>query len=271
MDTVGAVCDMQTNKLCLILIDPTVYYDPVRVVKQQIGYMEIGDNPRFIAVCHCDHEADEQSEAETSIATQPKISIDEKLVLMIDNELEEPIDSNHANEIDDFQEGSLNSWENDCYQPSFAVHTAIPSKRKMSAMEPYEYDEDYREEEIIEYRGLSMEEAGVLQISHETIRETSIDGNNKISIDTHHGIEPDARTEDSTSIDRRGQPLIDVLIEFGKRAYDSDGKRLFEWEKKDEYSLYIDEHGYARAPDGRIIHVSRDDIIDILERATMHG
>ncbi|KAF3555419.1 hypothetical protein F2Q69_00013577 [Brassica cretica] len=246
------VLDIKLNWNSSLLLGSIHGY--LRVVKQQIGYMEIGDNPGFIAVCHCDHEADEQSEAETSIATQPKISIDEKLVLMIDNELEEPIDSDHTNEIDDFQEGSLNSWENDCYQPSFTVHTVIPSKRKMSAMEPYEYDEDYREEEIIEYRGLSMEEAGVLQISHETIRETSIDGNNKISIDTHHGIEPDARTEDSTSIDRKGQPLIDVLIEFGKRAYDSDGKRLFEWEKKDEYNLYTDEHVYARAPDGRIIH-----------------
>ncbi|KAF3509956.1 hypothetical protein F2Q69_00006572 [Brassica cretica] len=36
MATVGPVCDMQANKLCLTLIDPTVYYDPMRVVKQQI-------------------------------------------------------------------------------------------------------------------------------------------------------------------------------------------------------------------------------------------
>ena len=43
MAIVGAVCDMQTNKMCLTLIDPTVYYDPVRVVKQQTGYREIGD------------------------------------------------------------------------------------------------------------------------------------------------------------------------------------------------------------------------------------
>ena len=45
MATVEAVCDMQTNKLCLTLIDPTVYYHPVRVVKQQTRYMEIGDDP----------------------------------------------------------------------------------------------------------------------------------------------------------------------------------------------------------------------------------
>ena len=54
MATVGAVCDMQTNKLCLSLIDPTVYYNPVRVVKKLTGYMEIGDDPGFIAVCYCD-------------------------------------------------------------------------------------------------------------------------------------------------------------------------------------------------------------------------
>ncbi|KAF2612661.1 hypothetical protein F2Q70_00012025 [Brassica cretica] len=45
---------------------------------------------------------------------------------------------------------------------------------------------------------------------------------------------------------------------------------VFHWEKKDEYGVYRDEHGYARAPDRRIIHVSREDIRDILARATMY-
>ncbi|KAF3605951.1 hypothetical protein DY000_02048062 [Brassica cretica] len=62
MATVGEVWDMQTIKLFLTLIDPTVYYDLVRVVKQQTGYMEIGDNLGFIAVCRCNHETDEESE-----------------------------------------------------------------------------------------------------------------------------------------------------------------------------------------------------------------
>ncbi|KAF3559797.1 hypothetical protein F2Q69_00013369 [Brassica cretica] len=72
MATGGAVCDMQTNKLCLTLIDPTVYYDPMRVVKQQTCYMEIGDDPGFIAVCYCDHGAELESETEASIDTQLK-------------------------------------------------------------------------------------------------------------------------------------------------------------------------------------------------------
>ena len=90
-------------------------------------------------------------------------------------------------------------------------------------------------------------------------------------IDTHHGTEPDAKEKYSISIDdRRGQPSIDKWFEFGQRAYDSESKILFQWEKKDEYGVYKDDHGYARAPDGRIIHVSREDIRDILERATIY-
>ncbi|KAF2545386.1 hypothetical protein F2Q70_00021633 [Brassica cretica] len=92
------------------------------------GYKEIGDNPKFIAACHCNHEADEES-----ITTKHELSINEKFVATIDND--------HANEINDFLEGSINSWENDYYQPCFAVNTATPSKMKMSAMEHDEYDD----------------------------------------------------------------------------------------------------------------------------------
>ena len=35
MATVGVVCSMQTNQLCLILINPDVHYDPVTVVRPQ--------------------------------------------------------------------------------------------------------------------------------------------------------------------------------------------------------------------------------------------
>ena len=35
LSTVGAVCNMQTNKLCMTLIDPHVYYDPIPVIKPQ--------------------------------------------------------------------------------------------------------------------------------------------------------------------------------------------------------------------------------------------
>ncbi|KAF3508560.1 hypothetical protein F2Q69_00007109 [Brassica cretica] len=149
---------------------------------------------------------------------------------MINKALKAPIDSDPVNEIDDFPEGFINSWENDYYQPSFAMQTATPSKRKISAMDPDEYDEDYREEDIIEYRGLSMEEAGVLKISHETRGETTIDGNHKPSIHTHHETKSDARAED-----------------------DAD----FGYLKADEFGIFRDSEGQARALDGRVIHISK--------------
>ena len=53
MAAVGAVCDMSTNKFCLTLVDPNVFNDHVRVVKQHVHALEAGDSG-FIAVCHCE-------------------------------------------------------------------------------------------------------------------------------------------------------------------------------------------------------------------------
>ncbi|KAF2587925.1 hypothetical protein F2Q70_00038600 [Brassica cretica] len=64
----------------------------------------------------------------------------------INKALKAPIDNDHANEIDDFPEGSINSWENDYYQPSFTVHTATPSKRKIHIIHLDEYGV-YRDED----------------------------------------------------------------------------------------------------------------------------
>ena len=83
--------------------------------------MGIGDDPWFIADYYCDHEAEVELVAEASIDTQPEASIDEKFVVMIDEELQAAIDNDHANEIDDLPEGSINSWENNYCQPSFAI------------------------------------------------------------------------------------------------------------------------------------------------------
>ena len=64
-----------------------------------------------------------------------------------------------------------------------------------------------------------------------------------------------------TSIDRRSK--------LGKRAYDRDGTRRFHWKEKDNYWVYSDDHGLARGVDGHIIHLSKDYIRNLLERASM--
>ncbi|WZZ71117.1 hypothetical protein YC2023_082487 [Brassica napus] len=56
MATVGAVCDMSTNRLCLTLIYPDIHYDLVRVVRQQVNLVELGKDLGYIAACHCGAE-----------------------------------------------------------------------------------------------------------------------------------------------------------------------------------------------------------------------
>ena len=70
------------------------------------------------------------------------------------------------------------------------------------------------------------------------------------------------------SIDVDVPSLIDRRPEFGKRAYDRYGTRRFHSEEKDEYGVYRDDQRYARDVDGHIIHVSKDDIRKLLERAS---
>ncbi|KAF3535327.1 hypothetical protein F2Q69_00021783 [Brassica cretica] len=71
------------------------------------------------------------------------------------------------------------------------------------------------------------------------------------------------------SLDKAPSPSIDRRYEFGHRAYDIYGARKFRWEQKDEYGVYRDESGYARSVAGEMIHVTKDNIRKILERASL--
>nr|VDD61079.1 unnamed protein product [Brassica oleracea] len=72
-----------------------------------------------------------------------------------------------------------------------------------------------------------------------------------------------------TSFDRAPSPSIDRRYECGRRAYDIYGARKFIWEQKDEYGVYTEESGYARSIAGEMIHVTKDNIRKILERASL--
>ncbi|KAJ4910278.1 Uncharacterized protein Rs2_04899 [Raphanus sativus] len=56
MATVGAICDMNTNRMCLTMIDPDVHYDPVKLGKPPAKSVVKDDDPGIIAVCHCEVE-----------------------------------------------------------------------------------------------------------------------------------------------------------------------------------------------------------------------
>ncbi|KAF3527252.1 hypothetical protein DY000_02040938 [Brassica cretica] len=73
LSTVGAVCNLQTNQLCLTLIDPHVHYNPIPVKKPYTSNGSIND-PGLIAACHC--RAEYETKYSASIETHTTTSID---------------------------------------------------------------------------------------------------------------------------------------------------------------------------------------------------
>mgnify|MGYP000126708648 FL=1 len=73
LSKVGAVCNLQTNQLCLTLIDPNAHYDPIPVKKPQMSSRRIND-PGIIAACHCGVKYETKYSA--SIETHTATSID---------------------------------------------------------------------------------------------------------------------------------------------------------------------------------------------------
>ncbi|KAF3576753.1 hypothetical protein DY000_02031426 [Brassica cretica] len=248
---------------------------------------------RLIASRHCGVEYETKYSA--SIETHTATSIHSANQKSIDSHKEESIDS------------SPDDWENDYYNPTMAMHTAIPTR---DTLHTEEYDEDYEEEQAIEYRAILAEEDRLLHHSSWKRNAMSIERTVPTSIDTlettisqqhadelHEGFttkellnmrerdEVDQHRAEACgegtrfsrpltratrpSIDIGGPTSIDRLPEFGKRAYDRDGTRRFHWEEKDEYGVYKDDYGHARDVDGHLICVSKDDIRSLLERASM--
>ncbi|KAF3536999.1 hypothetical protein F2Q69_00022716 [Brassica cretica] len=162
LSTVGAVCNLQTNQLCLTLIDPNAHYDPIPVKKPQTISGRIND-PGIIAACHCGakYETDYSASIETHSATS--------------------IDSTNRKSTDTIKEESVDTcpddWENDYYNPIIAACTK-------QNMHTDEYDEDYEEEQATEYRAILDGEEKLLHHSSWKRNAPSIDMTRSPSIDT---------------------------------------------------------------------------------------
>ena len=161
--TVGAVCDMNTNRLCLTQIDPDVHYDLVRVVRQQVNLVELGNDLGYIAACHCGVEYEtEYSESidthtVTSIDSNESPTTDERYSTSLDGM--QPVDHStlpdqyypdfafqqpNKNGRDDY---SIGSWADSGFHKSFAVETMILSSNEDLTEQ---YDEDYWKEKATE-------------------------------------------------------------------------------------------------------------------------
>ncbi|KAF2572547.1 hypothetical protein F2Q70_00002962 [Brassica cretica] len=85
LSTVGAVCNMQTNQLCLTLIDPHVYYNPIPAMKPQESSRRIND-PGLIATCHCGAEYETKYSALIETHTTTLIDITHQKSIDITNQ-----------------------------------------------------------------------------------------------------------------------------------------------------------------------------------------
>ncbi|KAF3494665.1 hypothetical protein DY000_02053708 [Brassica cretica] len=94
LSTMGAVCNLQTNLLCLTLIDPNAHYNPIPVKKPHTTSRRIND-PGIIAACHCGNEY--ETEYSESIETHAATSIDSAHQISTDTPKEKSIDSSPDN------------------------------------------------------------------------------------------------------------------------------------------------------------------------------
>ncbi|KAF3530209.1 hypothetical protein DY000_02039714 [Brassica cretica] len=299
LSTVGAVYNLQTNQLCLTLIDHHVHYNPIPVKKPQTTPRRIND-PGIIAVCHCG--AEYETEYSASIETHTASSIDNAHQISTDTPKEESVDS------------SPEEWENDSYSPIMATHnmhteengsTLIdtqphqPSHLRASTdidyypsidtnvdatrdrdysigswaddrhHESYAVETAYHDQGADElHEGFTYEELLNNQRCDETDQKRAeaawgrthfihpIDRAIPPSIDIHPSTSIDINN--TTSIDNRPKPKIIV-----SKKDKSDNQYL----TPDEFGIFRDSYGYAKAIDGRTLHVSREDITDILQIA----
>ncbi|KAF3607860.1 hypothetical protein DY000_02048956 [Brassica cretica] len=238
IDGLGAVCNLQINQVCLTLIDPNAHYDPIPVKKPQTTSRRIND-PGIIAASHCG--AEYETEYSASIETHTATSIDSHHQILTNNAYFPSIDTNVDATRD--RDYSIGSWAYNRYHESYAVETTYRDQGDDELIEEFTYEDllnMQRRNETDQNQAASAWER--TRFSHPIDREScpSIDINNTTSID----IRPKLKT---------------TVSEKDK----SDNQYL----TPDEFDIFRNPDGYARAIDGRTLHVSREDIADILQTA----
>ncbi|KAF2598150.1 hypothetical protein F2Q68_00011572 [Brassica cretica] len=203
LSIVGAVCNLQTNQLCLTLIDPNAHYDPSPVKKPQISSGRIND-PGIIAACHCGVE----------YKTEYSASIETHTATSIDNGHQKSTDIPHKELVD----SRPDDWENGYYNPTIAAYTR-------QHMHTEEYDEDYEDERATEYKAVLDEE--------DTLLHHSSWKRNAPSIDT----QPPQRNRKRASTDIANYSSIDAEVNRVREGDYSIGS----WEDDHHHKIYAVE------------------------------
>ncbi|KAF3594884.1 hypothetical protein DY000_02023992 [Brassica cretica] len=254
LSTVGTVCNMQTNQLCLTLIDPHVHYNPIPVKRPHTSSRGI-DDPGLIAACHCGADPKEESvdsspedwendyynptmaahTRHTMHTEENAPSIDRTVSPSMDTHLHQTSRKRASTDIAYYpsidtgvnrvreEDYSIGSWADDHHHESYAVETAIHESEADELHEGFTYEEllkMQRRDEADQHQAETCWERtlflAILSTKPTTNRSTTTLHHRSTSVRNHHPLDPD---------------------------------------------------GYARAIDGYALHVSREDIVDILQMA----
>ncbi|KAF3598294.1 hypothetical protein F2Q69_00035144 [Brassica cretica] len=146
---------------------------------------------------------------------------------------------------------SIGSWADDRHHESYAVETAYHDQGADELHEDFTYEELLNNQRCDETDQKRAEAAwGRTHFIH------PIDRAIPPSIDIHPSTS--ININNTTSIDNHPKPKI-IVSEKDK----SDNQYL----TPDEFGIFRDSYGYEKAIDGRTLHVSREDITDILQIA----
>ncbi|KAF3583622.1 hypothetical protein F2Q69_00030428 [Brassica cretica] len=147
--------------------------------------------------------------------------------------------------VDHAQEGnySIGSWANDRYHESYAVETAIHEQGADELHEGFTTEELLNHKERSDAYSLFTEACGRGTCFYRPFTRAK---------------RPSIDIKASTSIDIRSQPPSTVR---------EKAKQNNNYLTPDEFGIFRDLEGYARAIDGHALQVSREDIADILQMA----
>ncbi|KAF3544699.1 hypothetical protein DY000_02007466 [Brassica cretica] len=258
LSAVGAVCNLQTNQLCLTLINPNAHYDPIpthTATSIDSGHQKLTDTAYYKSV---NTDFNRVREGNYSIGSWA----------------DEPHHGSFVVEIVTYTPGT------DKLQDSFTDEELL-NMQKRDDTDQFQAEATWgrtRFSESIDTRH---------QQSIDKLPQQSIDINNTTSINNHpipnttpltaadytylekisqiSFRQPMAQTicssiNAATANKRLQRNSITQLPEFSKRAFDLYGNRKFYWEEKDEYGVYRDDREFARDLDGHTIPVHNKDI-----------
>ncbi|KAF2556048.1 hypothetical protein F2Q68_00016585 [Brassica cretica] len=195
------------------------------------------NDPGIIAASHCG--AEYETEYSASIETHTATSIDSHHQILTNNAYFPSIDTNVDATRD--RDYSIGSWAYNRYHESYAVETTYRDQGDDELIEEFTYEEllnMQRRDETCQNQAASAWER--------TCFSHTIDRESRPSIDINN----------TTSIDIRPKPKTTV-----SEKDKSDNQYLI----PDKFGIFRNPDGYARAIDGRTLHVSREDIADILQ------